>query len=156
MREAIEKLRMHREEALEMGGAERVAYSLALADVPTITVVIRKAFGFGGSAMCGYLADQTLTLAWPTVDFASLQADSAIFVAHTKELAAAEDPDALMKEMMELYSTYADPFPAAGFFNIDDVIDPRETRPQIIRALELALNRRSARPQLVMRHGVMP
>jgi acetyl-CoA carboxylase carboxyltransferase component len=133
-----------------------VAYSLAWADVPTITVIIRKSFGFGGCAMCGYMADQTLTLAWPTVDFASLPADSAIFVAHANELAAAEDPDALMKQLMELYSTYAGPFPAAGIFNIDDVIDPRETRPRIIRALELALNRRSAQPQPVMRHGVMP
>ncbi len=133
-----------------------VAYSLAWADVPTFTVVIRKSFGFGGAAMNGYMAGQTLTLAWPTVDFASLPADSAILTAHAKELHASENPAALLKELEELYSSFAGPYPAAGIFNVDDVIDPRETRPMIIQALELALNRRSKPPGPVMRHGIVP
>ncbi|MFO7558589.1 MAG: carboxyl transferase domain-containing protein [Desulfobacterales bacterium] len=133
-----------------------VAYALAWADVPIFTVVVRKAFGFGGCAMSGYMMGQTLTLAWPTVDFSSLPADSAVFIVHQEELAAAEDPDALFKQLLKVYSAYAGPYPAAGIFNVDDVIDPRETRPRLIRALELALNRRSARPAPVMRHGVMP
>lgn len=133
-----------------------VAYALAWADVPKFTVVLRKAFGFGGCAMCGFGAGQTLTLAWPTVDFASIPVDSAILSAHGAELAEAEDPEALYKELEARYMAYAGPYPAAGSFNIDDVIDPRDTRPRLIRALETALNRRTAAPSPTLRHGVMP
>lgn len=143
-----------REGALRYGLS--VAYSLAWADVPTFTVVLRKAFGFGGAAMNGYGAGQTLTLAWPTVDFASLPVDSAIEAAHGAEIAAAEDPEALRKKLVEEYSKFSGAYPAAANFNIDDIIDPRDTRPRLIRALELALNRRSKAPSPVMRHGVMP
>ena len=143
-----------REGALRFGLA--AAYALAWADVPKFTVVIRKAFGFGGSAMCGYMGGQTLTLAWPMVDFASLPVDSAIRSAHGAELAAAEDPDALWKKLEAEYQKFSGVYPAAATFNIDDVIDPRETRPRLIRALETALNRRTAPPSPAMRHGVMP
>ncbi|MEW6262218.1 MAG: carboxyl transferase domain-containing protein [Thermodesulfobacteriota bacterium] len=143
-----------RQAAMRFGLAS--AYALAWADVPKVTVVIRKAFGYGGSAMCGYLGGQALTLAWPTVDFASLPVDSAIQAAHGAELAAAEDPEALRRRLEEEYRKFSGAFPAAAAFNIDDVIDPRETRPRLVRALELALNRRTAPAGPVMRHGVMP
>ena len=143
-----------REGSLKFGLA--VAHSLAWADVPKFTVVIRKAFGYGGSAMCGYMGGQTLVMAWPTVDFASLPVESAILTAHGAELAAAEDPDALYRQLTEDYSRFLGVYPAAASMNIDDVIDPRETRPRLVRALDLALSRRSARPEPAMRHGVMP
>lgn len=133
-----------------------VAYAMAWADVPKFTVVLRKAFGFGGCAMCGFGAGQTLTLAWPTVDFASIPVDSAILSAHGAELAEAEDPEALYRELEARYMTYAGPYPAAGSFNVDDVIDPRDTRPRLVHALEMALNRRTQAPSPAMRHGVMP
>jgi acetyl-CoA carboxylase carboxyltransferase component len=133
-----------------------VAHSLAYADVPKITVVIHKAFGFGGCAMCGYGAGQTLTLAWPRVDFGSIPADGGVLAAYKSELARADDPAALQKELEAKFNKYAGPYPAAGAFNVDDVIDPRETRPRIIEALELALSRRVAPPQPVFRFGVMP
>ncbi|MBN1614269.1 MAG: hypothetical protein JW950_07365 [Deltaproteobacteria bacterium] len=143
-----------RQGALRSGLA--VAYALTWADVPKFTVVIRKAFGFGGSAMCGYMGGQTLTLAWPTVDFASLPVDSAIEAAHGAELAASADPEALRKKLETEYRKFSGAYPAAADFNIDDVIDPRETRPRLIRALEASLNRRSASPTPSLRHGVMP
>ena len=143
-----------REGSLKFGLA--VAHSLAWADVPKFTVVIRKAFGYGGSAMCGYLGGQTLTLAWPSVDFASLPVDSAILAGHGAELAAADDPEALYKRLEEEYRLFSGVYPAAAAFNIDDVIDPRETRPRLIQALELAVNRRSEPAGPAMRHGVMP
>jgi acetyl-CoA carboxylase carboxyltransferase component len=143
-----------REGALRFGLA--VAHSLAYADVPKITVVIHKAFGFGGCAMCGYGGGQTLTLAWPRVDFGSIPADGGVLAAYKSELARADDPAALQKELEAKFNKYAGPYPAAGAFNVDDVIDPRETRPRIIEALELALNRRVAPPQPVVRFGVMP
>ncbi len=143
-----------KEGALRCGLA--VAYSLAWADVPKITVVIRKAFGFGGCAMCGYGAKQTLTLAWPTADFGSIPSDSGVLAAHAGELSASEDPETMREMLEETYRDYCGPYPAAALFNVDDVIDPRETRPRIIKALRLALSRRSVPPSPVMRHGVMP
>jgi acetyl-CoA carboxylase carboxyltransferase component len=143
-----------KEAALRYGLA--VAYSLAWADVPKITVVTHKAFGFGGCAMCGYGAGQTLTLAWPRVDFGSIPSGGGVLAAHKAELDAAEDPEALARQLEEAYTKYAGPYPAAATFNVDDVIDPRETRPRIIRALELALGRRTSPPAPVMRYGVMP
>jgi len=124
-----------------------VAYALSWADVPKITLVIHKSFGFGGAAMCGYDAKQTLTLAWPTADFASLPMDAGIQAAHAAELAASDNPAALRKQLEETYKKYSGPYPAAAIYNVDEIIDPRETRPRIIRALDLALNRRSAPPR---------
>jgi len=143
-----------REGALRQGLA--VAYALAWTDVPKITVVIRKAFGFGGSAMCGYGAKQVLTLAWPGADFGSLPVDGGVLASYGAELAAAEDPEALKRQLEERFREYCGPYPAAAKFNVDDVIDPRETRPRLIRALELALSRRDEPPQPVYRRGVMP
>lgn len=143
-----------KEGALRYGLAS--AYALAWADVPKITVVVRKAFGFGGSAMCGYGAKQTLTVAWPTVDFGSLPVEGGVEASKGSELTAAEDPEALRNQIEAAYRKYCGPYPAAGHFNVDDVIDPRETRPRIILALELALHRRTVPARPVMRHGVMP
>ncbi len=106
--------------------------------------------------MCGYGAKQALTLAWPTADFGSLPVDGGVLAGYGAQLAGSKDPEALRKQLEEAYQKYCGPYPAAGIFNVDDVIDPRETRPRIIRALELALCRRSEPPAPVMRHGVMP
>ncbi len=143
-----------KEGALRFGLAS--AYALAWADVPKITVVVRKAFGYGGSAMCGYGAKQTLTVAWPTVDFGSLPVEGGVEASKGSDLTAADDPEALRSQIEEAYRKYCGPYPAAGHFNVDDVIEPRETRPRIIRALELALHRRAVPAQPTMRHGVMP
>jgi acetyl-CoA carboxylase carboxyltransferase component len=143
-----------KEGALRYGLAS--AYALAWADVPKITVVVRKAFGFGGSAMCGYGAKQTLTVAWPTVDFGSLPVEGGVEASKGSDLTAADDPEVLRRQIEAAYRKYCGPYPAAGHFNVDDVIDPRATRPRIIRALELALHRRSVPARPVMRHGVMP
>jgi acetyl-CoA carboxylase carboxyltransferase component len=143
-----------KEAALRFGLA--VAYSLAWADVPKITVVTHKAFGFGGCAMCGYGAGQTLTLAWPRVDFGSIPGGGGVLAAHKAELEASDNPEELARQLEEAYTKYSGPYPAAATFNVDDVIDPRETRPRIIRALELAMGRRTSQPQPVTRWGVMP
>ncbi len=143
-----------REGALRFGLA--VAHSLAFSDVPKITVVIRKAFGFGGCAMCGYGAKQILTLAWPGVDFGSMPVDSGVLAAHGTENMNKGELITYLAKQEKNYQQYCGPYPAAGSFNVDDVIDPRETRPRIIRALEMALNRRNASPSLVTRHGIMP
>ncbi|MBF7082748.1 acyl-CoA carboxylase subunit beta [Desulfallas sp. Bu1-1] len=143
-----------REGTLRAGLA--VAYSLAYADVPKITVVIRKAFGFGGAAMCGYGARQAAVFAWPSADFGAIPSKGGVLAIYKKEIETAADPEAKIKELEAQFEEYKGPFSAAATFNVDDVIDPRETRPKIIRALELALNCRSKPAQPVPRFGVMP
>jgi acetyl-CoA carboxylase carboxyltransferase component len=134
-----------------------VGYSIAWADIPKIAVGIRKTFGYGGVAMCcGYGAKHTYVVGWPTLDPGGLPIEPGIMAAHGAELAAAEDPEALMAQLIEKYSQYKGAYPAAGSFNIDDVIDPRETRPRIIRVLDTALGRRVAPAAPVIRHGIMP
>ncbi|MCK9274338.1 MAG: hypothetical protein M0P57_04530 [Syntrophales bacterium] len=132
------------------------AYSLAYADVPIITVVIKRAFGYGGSAMGGYEAGQAAVFAWPTADFGAIPAAGGILAAYKKVIDAAPDPEAKIRELQEQFAALGGPYGAAADFNVDDVIDPRETRPRIIRALELAVNRRTVPAGPTMRHGIMP
>ena len=134
-----------------------VGYSIAWADVPKIAVAIRKTFGYGGVAMCcGYGAKHTYVVGWPTLDPGGLPIEPGIMAAHGAELAAAKDPEALMAQLLEKYGQYKGAYPAAGSFNVDDVIDPRETRPHIIRVLDMALGRRTAPAAPVARYGLMP
>ena len=143
-----------REGSLKFGlGA---AYSLAWANVPVFSVILRKAFGFGGSLMAGAMGPQTVALAWPTADFSSMPPDSAIESAHKKELDEAEDRDALYAELMKQYQTFGGPYPAAGIMNIDDVVAPTETRDRLIQALETSMARRTQPASPTMRAGVMP
>ena len=146
-----------KEGALRYGLA--AANALAWADVPLFTVVVHKMFGFGGGVMGGYGIGQTLTLAWPTADFGSLPVESGVLAAYPRELAAAKEAgtyEQVKAGLEQQFMEYCGPYPAAGGFNVDDVIDPRETRPRLIEALELALSRRAEPPKPTMRHGVLP
>ena len=132
------------------------AYALAWTNTPVFSVILRKAFGFGGGLMAGSFGPQTVALAWPSVEFSSLPADSAIAAAHAKELEQAENPEALRRELIQQYAAFSGPYPAAGIMNIDDVIEPRETRPRLIQALQLSMARRAEAVSPTVRHGVMP
>ncbi len=134
-----------------------VGRALALSDVPKIVIAIRKTFGYGAVAMCcGYKANQTMVFGWPTHDPGGLPIEQGIASAHAKEIEEADNPEAKIKELLDLYNQYTGVYPAAGTFNIDDVIDPRATRPTIINALELSMGRRSAPPSPVLKYGIMP
>ena len=67
-----------------------------------------------------------------------------------------DDPEKLHADLVAEYEVLCGPYPAAAIMKVDDVIDPRETRPRLIRALERALNRRTETPSPTMRHGVLP
>ena len=106
--------------------------------------------------MGGYEAGQAAVFAWPTADFGAIPATGGIMAAYKKEIEAAPDPAAKIRELEQQFASIGGPYGAAADFNVDDVIDPRETRPRIIRALELALNCRSVPAQPTQRHGIMP
>ncbi len=132
----------------------KMLYAVSRATVPKITVVIRKAYGAGYYVMCGKAYEPDLIVAWPSAEISVMGPEGAVNIIFRKQIEAAEDPDATRAEMIEGIRKIIDPYIAAGNAMIDDVIDPRQTRPVVIRALEMAEGKRVERPW--RKHGVMP
>ena len=132
----------------------KMLYAVSRATVPKITVVVRKAYGAGYYVMCGKAYEPDLIVAWPTAEISVMGAEGAVNIILRREIEAAADPEAKRAELIENFRKIIDPYIAAGNAMIDDVIDPRETRPVVIRALEMAERKRVQRPW--KRHGVMP
>ena len=132
----------------------KMLYAVSRATVPKVTVVIRKAYGAGYYVMCGRAYEPDLIVAWPSAEISVMGPEGAVNIIFRKQLEAAEDPDVARAEMIEGIRKTIDPYVAAGNALIDDIIDPRETRPTVIRALEMAETKRVSRPR--KRHGVMP
>ncbi|MGI8806075.1 MAG: acyl-CoA carboxylase subunit beta [Thermoleophilaceae bacterium] len=143
---------------VEQGGIIRhgakMLYAVSRATVPKITVVVRKAYGAGYYVMCGKAYEPDLIVAWPTAEISVMGAEGAVNIIFRKQVEAAEDPEAKRAELVAEFQKIIDPYIAAGNAMVDDVIDPRETRPTVIRALEMAQSKRVERPW--KRHGVMP
>jgi len=132
----------------------KMLYAVSRATVPKVTVVVRKAYGAGYYVMCGKAYEPDLIVAWPTAEISVMGAEGAVNIVMRKQVEAAEDPEAKRAELVASFQEIIDPYIAAGNAMIDDVIDPRETRPTVIRALEMASTKRVERPW--KRHGVMP
>jgi acetyl-CoA carboxylase carboxyltransferase component len=132
----------------------KMLYAVSRATVPKITVVIRKAYGAGYYVMNGRAYEPDLIVAWPSAEISVMGPEGAVNIIFRKQIEAAEDPDATRAEMIEGIRKTIDPYVAAGNALIDDIIDPRETRPTVIRALEMAETKRVERPW--KKHGVMP
>jgi propionyl-CoA carboxylase beta chain len=112
--------------------------------VPFCSVVVRKAFGVAGAAN-SKPGSPHFRFAWPSGDWGSLPIEGGIEVAYKAELAAAEDPDAHLAAIKERLNRVRSPFRSAEYFEIEQVIDPRETRSHLCRWVNLA--RRSLRPR---------
>src|SRR3954452_16973993 len=132
----------------------KMLHAVAAATVPKITVVLRKAYGAGYYVMNGRAYEPDLIVAWPTAEISVMGAEGAVEIVFRKEVEAADDPAAKKAELIAAYRKIIDVYIAARNDMIDDVIDPRETRPTIIRALEMAEGKRLERPW--KRHGVVP
>jgi acetyl-CoA carboxylase carboxyltransferase component len=132
----------------------KMLYAVSRATVPKITVVIRKAYGAGYYVMCGKAYEPDLIVAWPSAEISVMGPEGAVNIIFRKQIEASDDPDATRAEMIEGIRKSIDPYIAAGNALIDDIIDPRETRPVVIKALEMAATKRVERPW--KRHGVMP
>ena len=132
----------------------KMLHAVANATVPKITVVLRKAYGAGYYVMCGRAYEPDLIVAWPTAEISVMGAEGAVEIVFRKQVEEAEDPAAKKRELIEAYRSIIDVYIAARNDMIDDVIDPRETRPVICRALEMAENKVVERPW--KRHGVVP
>jgi acetyl-CoA carboxylase carboxyltransferase component len=142
------------EEAGIIRHGAKMLYAVANATVPKITVVLRKAYGAGYYVMCGRAYEPDLIVAWPSAEISVMGAEGAVEIIFRKQVEAAEDPAAKRAELIDGFREIIDVYIAAGNDMIDDVIDPRETRPVVCKALEMAAGKRVERPW--KRHGVVP
>jgi acetyl-CoA carboxylase carboxyltransferase component len=132
----------------------KMLYAVSRATVPKITVVIRKAYGAGYYVMNGKAYEPDLIVAWPSAEISVMGAEGAVNIIGRSAIEASDDPDATREAMLAEVRKVIDPYIAAHNDLIDDIIDPRETRPTIIRGLRMAANKRVQRPW--KKHGVMP
>ncbi len=145
--------------AQEHGGIIRygakLLYAYCEATVPKITVITRKAYGGAYDVMSSKHIRGDVNLAWPTAEIAVMGPEGAINVLYRRELAEAEDPDALRDKLVQEYrEAFANPYVAASRGYIDDVIEPKQTRPTLINALEMLQNKRDENPP--KKHGNIP
>jgi acetyl-CoA carboxylase carboxyltransferase component len=132
----------------------KMLYAVANATVPKVTVVIRKAYGAGYYVMNGKAYEPDLIVAWPSAEISVMGAEGAVEIVMRRQVEEAEDPAAKKAELIAAYRKLIDVYVPARNALIDDVIDPRDTRPTICRALEMAQGKRVERPW--KRHGVVP
>jgi acetyl-CoA carboxylase carboxyltransferase component len=116
--------------------------------------VLRKGYGAGYYVMNGRAYEPDLIVAWPSAEISVMGAEGAVEIVMRKQLEEADDPAAKRAELVDAYRKIIDVYVAAKNFMIDDVIDPRETRPVVIKALEMAAGKRVERPW--KKHGVVP
>jgi acetyl-CoA carboxylase carboxyltransferase component len=132
----------------------KMLHAVAAATVPKITVVLRKAYGAGYYVMNGKAYEPDLIVAWPSAEISVMGAEGAVEIVFRRQVEEADDPVAKKAELIAAYRKLIDVYVAARNDMVDDVIDPRETRPVICRALEMAEGKRVERPW--KRHGVVP
>ena len=142
------------EEAGIIRHGAKMLYAVANATVPKVTVVLRKGYGAGYYVMNGKAYEPDLIVAWPTAEISVMGAEGAVEIIFRKQVEAADDPVAKKAELIENFRKIIDVYIAAANDMIDDVIDPRETRPVICGALEMAEDKRVERPH--KRSGVVP
>ena len=143
----------------EYGGIIRhgakLIYAYAEATVPKVTVITRKAYGGAYIVMSSKHLRSDINLSWPSAEIAVMGPDGAVNIIYREEIAQAEDPEGLRQEMIADYQQkFTNPYVAASRGFIDDVIDPAETRPRIIGALEMLENKRDNLP--AKKHGNIP
>lgn len=133
----------------------KLLYAFCEATVPKLTVITRKAYGGAYCVMSSKHIRSDLNLAWPTAEIAVMGPDGAVSIISRKEIDAAPDPVAKKAELTAEYrSKFANPYIAAERGFIDDVIEPKETRPRLINALEMLQNKRDSNPP--KKHGNIP
>ena len=132
----------------------KMLYAVSRATVPKVTVIVRKAYGAGYYVMCGKAYEPDLIVAWPGAEISVMGAEGAVEIIGRSAIEASEDPEATREAMLNAVREQIDPYIAAGNAVIDDVIDPRETRPTIANALRMAKTKHVQKPK--KRHGVMP
>jgi len=130
----------------------KLLYAFCEATVPKITLVIGKAYGGAYIAMGSKNLRTDINYAWPTAQIAVMGSEAAVKIMNRKDLAEAKDPESLKKQLVDEFTEkFSNPYVAASHGTVDAVIDPAETRPMLIKGLEMLLNKREK--QLPRKHG---
>lgn len=133
----------------------KIIYAYTEATVPKISIVTRKAIGGSYVAMSSKQMRNDLAFAWPTAQIAVMGAQGAVRILYRQELSKAADPAAMEQAFVAEYrQKFFNPFRAADLGQIDEVIEPRETRPRLIRALEVLRTKVQQNP--TKKHGLAP
>jgi acetyl-CoA carboxylase carboxyltransferase component len=145
--------------AQEHGGiishGAKLIYAYSEATIPKVTVIVRKAYGGAYLVMGSKHMRADINFAWPSAEIAVMGPDGAVNIVFRREIEAAADPEAKRKELLEQYrEQFANPYITASRGFIDDVIEPRDTRLKIIRALEMLQNKTDSNPP--KKHGNIP
>jgi len=145
--------------AQEHGGIIRhgakLLYAFAEATVPKVTVITRKAYGGAYDVMNSKHIRGDVNLAWPQAEIAVMGPKGAVEILFRKEIESAKDAAAATESRIEEYrEKFANPYIAAARGYVDDVIDPRETRPRLVSALDMLRDKRDQNP--VRKHGNIP
>jgi len=133
----------------------KLLYAYAEATVPKITVIVRKAYAGAYIAMGSKYIGADQVFAWPIAEIASVAPETAASIIFKKEIEGASNPEKVREERLrEYYEKFINPYNAASRQDIDDVIEPSETRPVLIRAVELLASKKEEKPQ--RKHGNIP
>ncbi len=133
----------------------KLLYAFCEATVPKLTVIVRKAYGGAYCVMNPRHIGADLVLAWPSAEIAVMGPEGAVNVIFRREIQDAEEAGARKAELVQEYRRrFANPYVAAAAGFIDNVIEPRETRPHLINALEMLRNKRDSLPP--KKHGNIP
>ena len=133
----------------------KLLYAFSEATVPRVTVITRKAYGGAFLVMNARAVRADIAFAWPTAEIAVMGAQGAVNIIHRRDLREADDPEAESQRLVDDYEDrFNNPYIAAERGYIDDVIEARETRPRLIRALDMLRNKREATPP--RKHGNIP
>jgi propionyl-CoA carboxylase beta chain len=133
----------------------KLLYAYCEATVPKLTVITRKAYGGAYDVMSSKHIRGDYNVAWPTAEIAVMGPKGAVEILFRKEIADAKDPaKAMDAKVAEYTEKFANPYVAAAHGFVDDIIDPRDTRPMLIDALEALLSKRDSNPP--KKHGNLP
>ncbi len=133
----------------------KLLYAYCEATVPKVTVITRKAYGGAYDVMNSKHVRGDMNYAWPTAEIAVMGPQGAAEIIFKRDIAAAEDPEAELKKRTEEYrAKFANPFTAAARGYVDDVIEPKTTRPRLIRAFEMLETKKDSNPP--KKHGNIP
>ncbi len=133
----------------------RMIYAYSEATVPKLMVILRKSYGGAYCVMSSKGLRGDLLYAWPNAEIAVMGAEGAVNILFRNEIKAAEDPSSRRKALVDDYEKqFNNPYVAAARGLIDDVIEPRDTRPRLINALEMLANKRDVNPP--KKHGNIP
>jgi acetyl-CoA/propionyl-CoA carboxylase carboxyl transferase subunit len=132
----------------------KLLYAYCEATVPKLTVILRKAYGGAYDVLGSKHIRADYNFAWPTAEVAVMGPEGAVKIIYRKEIMQAKDQAVVDKLLQEYREKFANPYVAAERGYIDDVIEPQETRPVLVKALDASINKRESTPP--KKHGNIP